>query len=100
MIRLFLAGKIEAVREIYFRTLPAVQALFIKSNPDPVKEAMAMMGLPAGKLWLPWVQLRPEERERLPWGVAEVRFVEAVVGWKGPWRFYNFFLLTLFQQMG
>jgi 4-hydroxy-tetrahydrodipicolinate synthase len=40
-------------------------ALFIETNPVPVKEAMTMMGLPSGKLRLPLVPLRPENREIL-----------------------------------
>ncbi len=65
MIHLMLEGKIAEAREIHFRTLPVVRALFIESNPAPAKEAMNMMGLPAGKLRLPLVPLRPENREIL-----------------------------------
>lgn len=65
MIHLMLEGKIAEAREIHFKTLPVVRALFIESNPAPAKEAMNMMGLPAGKLRLPLVPLRPENREIL-----------------------------------
>jgi 4-hydroxy-tetrahydrodipicolinate synthase len=65
MIHWMLAGKNEEAREIHYQTLPVVRALFIESNPAPVKEAMNMMGLPAGKLRLPLVSLRPENRETL-----------------------------------
>jgi 4-hydroxy-tetrahydrodipicolinate synthase len=65
MINLYHAGKIDEAREIHFQTLPVVQALFIETNPVPVKEALTMMGLPSGKLRLPLVPLRPENREVL-----------------------------------
>ncbi len=65
MVHLYLDGEINAAREIHFKTLPLVKALFIESNPIPVKEAMAMMGLPAGKVRLPLVPLSPENREVL-----------------------------------
>jgi len=65
MIRLYLSGNINAARDIHFKTLPVVQALFIETNPIPVKEALNMMGLPAGKPRLPLVPLRPENRETL-----------------------------------
>ena len=42
-----------------------VQMLFIETNPVPFKEAMAMMGLPAGKVRRPLVPLKPENREKL-----------------------------------
>src|SRR4030042_1643042 len=65
MINLFRSGKISEAREIHFQTLPVVKALFIETNPVPVKEALTMMGLPSGKLRLPLVPLRPENREVL-----------------------------------
>ena len=65
MVHLCLAGKFEKAREIHFRTLPMVRMLFIETNPTPVKEALTMMGLPAGKLRPPMVPLRPENREAL-----------------------------------
>jgi 4-hydroxy-tetrahydrodipicolinate synthase len=65
MIHLMLEGKTDQAREIHYKTLPVVRALFIESNPAPAKEAMNMMGLPAGKLRLPLVPLRPESRETL-----------------------------------
>ncbi|MCK9196227.1 MAG: dihydrodipicolinate synthase family protein [Syntrophales bacterium] len=65
MVHLYLAGEINASRKIHFKTLPLVQMLFIETNPVPVKEAMAMMGLPAGKVRLPLVPLKPENRETL-----------------------------------
>lgn len=72
MIHLFLAGKIDQAREIHYKTLPVVRALFIESNPAPAKEAMNMMGLPAGKLRLPLVPLRPENRETLRKALVQV----------------------------
>jgi len=65
MIHLYLGGSIEEAREIHFRTLPLVQKLFIETNPVPVKEALAMMGLPAGPVRLPLAPLRSENRESL-----------------------------------
>jgi 4-hydroxy-tetrahydrodipicolinate synthase len=65
MIHLMLDGKIDEAREIHYQTLPVVKTLFIESNPAPAKEAMNMMGLPAGKLRLPLVPLKPESREAL-----------------------------------
>jgi 4-hydroxy-tetrahydrodipicolinate synthase len=49
-----------------------VNALFIESNPAPVKEALNMMGLPSGKLRLPLVELQPENREKLRKALKEM----------------------------
>lgn len=39
--------------------------IFIETNPGPIKAAMDMMGLPAGPLRLPMVDLEPKNREKL-----------------------------------
>ena len=65
MIKLYRSGKASEALEIHYKMLPVVKALFIETNPVPVKEALTMMGLPAGKLRLPLVPLRPENREAL-----------------------------------
>lgn len=65
MVHLMLEGRVEEAREIHFRTLPVVRALFIETNPVPVKEALNMMGLPAGPLRLPLTPMKPANREVL-----------------------------------
>jgi 4-hydroxy-tetrahydrodipicolinate synthase len=65
MCRLMKAGKWIEAREIHYQTLSLVKTLFIETNPVPVKEAMQMMGLPAGPPRLPLVPLKPANREKL-----------------------------------
>ena len=47
------AGDLVTARELHFRTMPLVDALFLEPNPIPVKQAVQWMGLPAGPLRLP-----------------------------------------------
>ena len=42
-----------------------MKALFVESNPVPMKEALNMMGKPSGDLRLPLVPLLDENREIL-----------------------------------
>jgi len=65
MVHLMLQGRLEEAREIHFRTLPVVRALFIETNPVPVKEALNLVGLPAGPLRLPLTPMKPANREVL-----------------------------------
>jgi len=58
-------GDYKAAQDIHFCTLDVVNALFIETNPVPVKTAMEMMGQPAGALRLPLVPMRPETRAHL-----------------------------------
>lgn len=65
MMQAFARGDYKAAQDIHFRTLDIVNALFIETNPVPVKTAMTLMGQPAGKVRLPLVPMQPETREVL-----------------------------------
>jgi 4-hydroxy-tetrahydrodipicolinate synthase len=65
MMQAFARGDYKAAQDIHFRTLDVVNALFIETNPVPVKTALEMMGQPSGTLRLPLVPMRPETREVL-----------------------------------
>jgi len=65
MMQAMARGDYKAAQDIHFRTLDIVNALFIETNPVPVKTALEMMGQPAGKLRLPLVPMRPERRDHL-----------------------------------
>ncbi|MEM1578399.1 MAG: 4-hydroxy-tetrahydrodipicolinate synthase [Archaeoglobaceae archaeon] len=61
----FETGKIAKAIEIHYRLLPLFDALFIDTNPIPVKKAMELMGLAAGKPRLPLIELSAEKTEKL-----------------------------------
>ncbi len=60
MIDSFLSGKIEEAAAIHRRLLPLVNALFIISNPIPVKYAVNQVGFRVGKPRLPLTE--PDEK--------------------------------------
>jgi 4-hydroxy-tetrahydrodipicolinate synthase len=72
MMQAFARGDYKAAQDIHFRTLDVVNALFIETNPVPVKTALEMMGQPAGKLRLPLMPMRPETREVLRKALQEL----------------------------
>ena len=51
--------------ELHYEMLELIRALFIESNPVPVKTAMNLMGLPSGPLRLPLVDMKDENLEQL-----------------------------------
>lgn len=65
MCRLAKAGEYIKARDIHYHILDVVNTLFIESNPVPVKEALAMMGLPSGPPRLPLVSMMEPNREKL-----------------------------------
>ena len=65
MIELIETGDVPAARKIHEDLSPLFNALFITSNPIPLKAALEMLGLPAGVPRLPLVPATPEERGRV-----------------------------------
>jgi len=65
MVRAFRKGKVKEARELHYRLSPLFKALFLETNPAPVKAALEMMGLPAGSPRLPLVEISQQNREIL-----------------------------------
>jgi len=60
MCKLFFEGDVKRAREIHLKLFPVVKALFIETNPIPIKKAMELMGMAAGKPRLPLVEMTYE----------------------------------------
>jgi 4-hydroxy-tetrahydrodipicolinate synthase len=65
MIELIETGDIAAARKIHESLSPLFNALFITSNPIPVKAALEMLGRKVGAPRLPLVPATAEERDRV-----------------------------------
>ena len=60
-----LSGDWKLARELFLRLFPLSRAMFIETNPIPVKEAMAMMGMLEPEYRLPMCRLSDANRARL-----------------------------------
>ncbi len=60
-----LEGDWKRARELHLKLFPLSKAMFIETNPIPVKEAMAMMGLIQPEFRLPLCRMAESNRERL-----------------------------------
>lgn len=65
MVDATLRGDWAEARRIHFRLWELFNGLFMAPSPAPVKEALAMTGLPVGGVRLPLVELTADERRRL-----------------------------------
>ncbi len=71
--RAWLRGDVEKARAQHYRLLPLMTALFLETNPIPVKAAVHALGrIPCGALRLPLTEISKANRERLeavlePW---------------------------------
>ncbi len=63
MILLFNQGKIAEARKLHYKLLPVFDAMFITTNPIPVKAALNMTGFNVGNLRPPLMQLGEEEKQ-------------------------------------
>ncbi len=75
MIDLIEAGDIPAARKIHEELTPLFNALFITSNPIPVKTALELVGRPVGPPRLPLVPATSEERDRIGKALADAGLV-------------------------
>ena len=65
MVEAFLSGRREDAVRRHDRLLPLVKALFVETNPIPVKTAMGMLGMIAPELRLPLCTMSEANEERL-----------------------------------
>lgn len=65
MYTAFQSNDIEKAREGHFKLMPLYSAMFIDTNPIPVKKSLNLMGLAAGKPRLPLVELDEEKTQKL-----------------------------------
>lgn len=65
VVALYKENKIEEARAQFYRLLPLCRAMFLETNPIPVKAAMEMMGACSGDMRLPLVPISSENREIL-----------------------------------
>lgn len=54
---LFMNGEIKKAQDLFLKTIPLTNALFIETNPIPVKTALNLMGKNVGNLRLPLVEM-------------------------------------------
>jgi 4-hydroxy-tetrahydrodipicolinate synthase len=70
-----LGGDFVKAREIHYRLLPLIRALFVETNPIPVKQALAFMGKCANELRMPLVTMTAGPAEKLRIAMKELRLV-------------------------
>jgi len=56
---------VQRSRRLYFRYLPLLRMMYSVSNPVPVKTAVGLLGLPAGRVRRPLPDLAPEKVQQL-----------------------------------
>jgi 4-hydroxy-tetrahydrodipicolinate synthase len=65
MVAAFEKGNMKEAVKLHYKLLPLIKAMFIETNPIPVKTAMGLMGLCGPDLRLPMCGMTPENKEKL-----------------------------------
>ena len=72
-----LAGDFKRARELHWKLYPICRAMFIETNPIPVKEAMAMLGLVRAEWRLPMCPASAGTRERIRQALTQAGYLKA-----------------------
>ncbi len=65
MVKKALEGDFEGARNLHYDLYDLMKVLFVESNPVPAKEALNMMGRPAGHVRMPLAPLKSESQDKL-----------------------------------
>jgi len=65
MVRLFEQGRFDEALKLHQKLFPLIKALFIETNPGPVKAACGMLGLNSGEVRLPLAPISEENLKKL-----------------------------------
>lgn len=72
---LLLNKKYEEAMDLHYELYPLMKAMFIETNPIPVKTAMGLLGLCSDELRLPLTQMTPQNREKLIKILSQYRLI-------------------------
>jgi 4-hydroxy-tetrahydrodipicolinate synthase len=72
-----LDGDWKRARDLHHRLYPLCKAMFLETNPIPVKEAMAMLGMIRAEWRLPMCPMQPANREKLRHALTQAGVLKA-----------------------
>ena len=72
MIKAFEAGNLEEAKRLHYKLQPLHRAMFIETNPVPVKTALAMMGMTGEEMRLPLVAMSEANKGKLASALKEL----------------------------
>ena len=76
MVKKFLIGDTEGAKKIHHRLLPMMKALFLETNPIPVKTAMMLMKMDSGEMRLPLSPISEKNLAKLKKILRDFNFIK------------------------
>ncbi len=71
VVKLYSENKIDEAKAVFYKLLPLCRAMFLETNPIPIKAAMEMAGYCSGDLRLPLVTISDDNRAALRKALVE-----------------------------
>jgi 4-hydroxy-tetrahydrodipicolinate synthase len=75
MIEAYRSGHVTRAKDLHIKMMPLFDALFADTNPIPVKYAVGLLGLPAGPLRLPLVQIEDGTARRVREAMSDLGLI-------------------------
>lgn len=76
MVKAFLEGDLETARKLHIRLAPLIRAVFLETNPIPIKKAVELIGLAAGDLRLPLAPMSSENEQKLKAALSDLNLLK------------------------
>ncbi len=75
MCAIFEKGDIEKAKGLHYKMLDLIKAMFVETNPIPVKTAMGLMKMIDPQMRLPLCEMLPENKEKLVKALKDYRLI-------------------------
>jgi 4-hydroxy-tetrahydrodipicolinate synthase len=76
MVEAFRKGNMEEARRLHLLLAPLTRAVFLETNPIPIKKAVELIGLPAGDLRLPLASMSNENEKKLKTALKDLKLLK------------------------
>ncbi|MBN1384520.1 MAG: 4-hydroxy-tetrahydrodipicolinate synthase [Elusimicrobia bacterium] len=65
MVQAYLKGNVEKAKKLHFKLFDLVKAMFLETNPIPIKTALGLLGMCSDELRLPMCSMDEQNRKKL-----------------------------------
>ncbi|MCZ7395623.1 MAG: 4-hydroxy-tetrahydrodipicolinate synthase [Candidatus Methanoperedens sp.] len=76
MVEAFNRGDLDEARKLHLALAPLIRAVFLETNPIPVKKAVELIGLPAGNLRLPLAPISEDNERKLKKALSDLHLIK------------------------
>ncbi len=76
LVEAFKDGNMEEARKLHLKLSPLIRAVFLETNPIPIKKAVELIGLAAGDLRLPLAHMSGENERKLKTALNDLHLLK------------------------